>query len=97
MVSEWTKTDVAPMMPPSHIHHGTCCICCSVGTMGVPTSRETATKASAETAKETSVETYATLTELAYKYNFSSPSFFSDYFRRNAGCSPQEYRLRNSL
>lgn len=37
-----------------------------------------------------------TLADLAYKYNFSSPSFFSDYFRRNAGCSPQEYRLRNN-
>ena len=36
-----------------------------------------------------------TLSELAYKYHFSSPSFFSDYFRRNAGCSPQEYRQRN--
>jgi AraC-like DNA-binding protein len=36
-----------------------------------------------------------TLTDLAYKYNFSSPSFFSDYFRRNAGCSPQEYRTNN--
>ena len=36
-----------------------------------------------------------TLTDLAYKYNFSSPSFFSDYFRRNAGCSPQEYRHQN--
>ena len=36
-----------------------------------------------------------TLVELAYKYHFSSPSFFSDYFRRNAGCSPQEYRLKN--
>ena len=42
------------------------------------------------------LQTDATLTELAYKYNFSSPSFFSDYFRRNAGCSPQEYRIRNS-
>ena len=37
-----------------------------------------------------------TLSELAYKYNFSSPSFFSDYFRRNAGCSPNEYRLANT-
>ena len=37
-----------------------------------------------------------TLTDLAYKYNFSSPSFFSDYFRRNAGCSPQEYRHQNN-
>ncbi len=37
------------------------------------------------------------LTELAYKYNFSSPSFFSDYFRRNAGCSPQEYRMKYKL
>ena len=36
-----------------------------------------------------------TLTDLAYKYNFSSPSFFSDYFHRNAGCSPQEYRTNN--
>ena len=35
------------------------------------------------------------LTDLAYKYNFSSPSFFSDYFHRNAGCSPLEYRLAN--
>ena len=35
------------------------------------------------------------LSELAWKYNFSSPSFFSDYFRRNAGCSPQEYRMKN--
>lgn len=37
-----------------------------------------------------------TLADLAYKYHFSSPSFFSDYFRRNAGCSPQEYRLQNN-
>ena len=36
-----------------------------------------------------------TLSELAYKYHFSSPSFFSDYFRRNAGCSPQDYRQQN--
>ena len=36
-----------------------------------------------------------TLSELAYKYHFSSPSFFSDYFRRNAGCSPQDYRQKN--
>lgn len=42
------------------------------------------------------LQTDITLTELAYKYHFSSPSFFSDYFRRNAGCSPQEYRLRNN-
>lgn len=35
------------------------------------------------------------LSELAYRYNFSSPSFFSDYFRRNAGCSPLEYRAAN--
>ena len=42
------------------------------------------------------LQTDITLTELAYKYNFSSPSFFSDYFRRNAGCSPQEYRLQNN-
>lgn len=34
------------------------------------------------------------LTALAYKCNFSSPSFFSDYFHRNAGYSPQEYRMR---
>ena len=37
-----------------------------------------------------------TLSELAYKYHFSSPSFFSDYFRRNAGCSPQDYRQKNT-
>lgn len=36
-----------------------------------------------------------TLSELAYKYHFSSPSFFSDYFRRNAGCSPRDYRQKN--
>lgn len=41
------------------------------------------------------LQTDITLTELAYKYNFSSPSFFSDYFHRNAGCSPLEYRLAN--
>jgi len=35
------------------------------------------------------------LTELTWKYNFSSLSFFSDYFKRNAGCTPQEYRLAN--
>lgn len=34
------------------------------------------------------------LTALAYQYNFSSPSFFSDYFHRNTGCSPQEYRTK---
>lgn len=32
------------------------------------------------------------LADLAWKYNFSSPSFFSDYFSRNAGFSPQQYR-----
>ena len=37
------------------------------------------------------------LADLAFKYNFSSPSFFSDYFRRNAGINPQEYRLRNRV
>lgn len=36
------------------------------------------------------------LADLAWKYNFSSPSFFSDYFSRNAGVSPQEYRRHNS-
>ena len=36
------------------------------------------------------------LSDIAFKYNFSSPAFFSDYFRRNAGLSPQEYRMRNS-
>ena len=36
-----------------------------------------------------------TLSELANKYHFSSPSFFSDYFRRNAGCSPHDYRQKN--
>ena len=41
------------------------------------------------------LQTDATLAELAYRYNFSSPSFFSDYFRRNVGCSPQEYRTAN--
>ena len=35
------------------------------------------------------------LADLVFKYNFSSPSFFSDYFHRNAGCTPQEYRCRN--
>ena len=37
-----------------------------------------------------------TFSDLAYKYNFSSPSSFSDYFKRNAGVSPQEYRMRNA-
>ena len=37
-----------------------------------------------------------TLSELAYKYHFSSPSFFSDYFRRHAGYSPQAYRIKNN-
>lgn len=41
------------------------------------------------------LQTDISLTDLSYKYNFSSPAFFSDYFRRNAGCSPTEYRLRN--
>ena len=41
------------------------------------------------------LQTDISLADLSYKYNFSSPSFFSDYFRRNAGCSPTEYRLRN--
>ena len=40
------------------------------------------------------LQTDISLSDLSYKYNFSSPSFFSDYFRRNAGCSPQEYRIR---
>lgn len=37
-----------------------------------------------------------TITELAWKYNFSSSAFFSDYIRRNTGISPQEYRKQNS-
>lgn len=41
------------------------------------------------------LQTDISLADLSYKYNFSSPAFFSDYFRRNAGCSPTEYRLRN--
>lgn len=36
------------------------------------------------------------LTELAYRYNFSSLAFFSDYFTRNAGCTPQQYRIKNT-
>jgi AraC-like DNA-binding protein len=36
------------------------------------------------------------LTELAFKYDFSSLSFFSDYFTRNAGCTPQQYRIENA-
>lgn len=36
------------------------------------------------------------ITELAWKYNFSSAAFFSDYIRRNTGISPQEYRKQNS-
>lgn len=35
------------------------------------------------------------LAELADRYNFSSPAFFSDYFHRHAGLSPQDYRQRN--
>lgn len=41
------------------------------------------------------LQTDISLSDLSYKYNFSSPSFFSDYFRRNTGCSPMEYRTRN--
>ena len=36
-----------------------------------------------------------TLSELAWKYNFPSLSFFSDYFKRNTGMTPQEYRIAN--
>ena len=35
------------------------------------------------------------LSELAWKYNFPSLSFFSDYFKRNTGMTPQEYRIAN--
>lgn len=35
------------------------------------------------------------LSELAWKYNFPSLSFFSDYFKRNTGMTPQEYRMAN--
>jgi len=41
------------------------------------------------------LQTDITLTELADRYHFSSLSFFSDYFRRNAGITPQEYRQQN--
>ncbi|MBQ7531451.1 MAG: AraC family transcriptional regulator [Paludibacteraceae bacterium] len=36
-----------------------------------------------------------TLAELSYRYNFSSPAFLSDYFKRNTGIAPQEYRQLN--
>lgn len=42
------------------------------------------------------LQTDVSLTELTNLYNFSSLSFFSDYFHRNAGIKPQEYRLRNT-
>lgn len=38
------------------------------------------------------LQTDTPVAELAWRYNFSSPSFFSDYFSRNAGLSPQQYR-----
>ena len=41
------------------------------------------------------LQTDITLTDLADRYHFSSLSFFSDYFRRNAGITPQEYRQQN--
>ena len=41
------------------------------------------------------LQTDIPLADLADRYNFSSLSFFSDYFRRNAGVSPQQYRLMN--
>ena len=43
------------------------------------------------------LQTDITFTELAYRYNFSSLSFFSDYFHRNAGIKPQEYRQVNGI
>lgn len=41
------------------------------------------------------LQTDTPIAELAWRYNFSSPSFFSDYFTRNAGISPQRYRQLN--
>lgn len=38
------------------------------------------------------LQTDTPVSELAWRYNFSSPSFFSDYFSRNSGLSPQQYR-----
>ena len=41
------------------------------------------------------LQTDIPLADLADRYNFSSLSFFSDYFRRNAGVTPQQYRMMN--
>lgn len=41
------------------------------------------------------LQTDVPLSELAWKYRFPSLSFFSDYFKRNTGMTPQEYRMAN--
>lgn len=41
------------------------------------------------------LQTDVPLSELAWKYKFPSLSFFSDYFKRNTGMTPQEYRMAN--
>lgn len=42
--------------------------------------------------KHTIITTDMTVNETAWLYNFSSPSFFCDYFRRHVGLSPSAYR-----
>jgi AraC family transcriptional activator of pobA len=47
-------------------------------------------------AKKLLVSTELSSAEIAEKLNFSTPSFFCRYFKRYAGTTPQEWRVRST-
>lgn len=50
-----------------------------------------------EIAKEYIFDTNKSVSEISYKLGFPYPQHFSRWFKKMAGCTPNEYRIRHSL
>jgi AraC family transcriptional activator of pobA len=61
---------------------------------GKPTGTWISEKTTAE-AKSLLLNSSFSIKEIAYLLGFSEPTHFSNYFKKNAGCSPAEYRKKH--
>lgn len=50
-----------------------------------------------ELAKERIVETDETVSEISYGVGFQYPQHLSRLLKKKVGCTPNEYRMQNSL
>lgn len=50
-----------------------------------------------ETAKDMLVEPGRNISEIAYSLGYQYPQYFSRAFKKTVGCTPNEYRSRQSL